>query len=149
MPFLEVKKKFGQAIATSILQEKKGLEANKSKSDNTVYFMQHPYAPGNEDPWIMYLSFLLDSWKVLFFKCVGLWYISQLVIHGFTTYKFGTYFFPACLIYRISVADAAAQEWSLIRVWDAMEYEEEKTDALTMAWEASGAMDRAQTKTLL
>ncbi|CAL1166459.1 unnamed protein product [Cladocopium goreaui] len=87
MPFLEVKKKFGQAIATSILQEKKGLEANKSKSDNTVYFMQHPDAPGNE--------------------------------------------------------------WSLIRVWDAMEYEEEKTDALTMAWEASGAMDRAQTKTLL
>jgi hypothetical protein len=61
MPFLEVKKKFGQAIATSILQEKKGLEANKSKSDNTVYFMQHPDAPGNEEPWIMYLSFLLDS----------------------------------------------------------------------------------------
>jgi hypothetical protein len=94
---------------------------------------------------IIFVGFL----KSVFFKCVGLWYISQLVIHGFTTYKFGTCFFPACLIYLISVAEAAAQEWSLIRVWDAMEYEEEKTDALTMAWEASGAMDGAQTKTLL
>ena len=149
MPFLEVKKKFGQAIATSILQEKKGLEANKSKSDNTVYFMQHPDAPGNEEPWIMYLSFLLDSWKVFFSNVLAFGIYPSWWSMASPHISLEHVFFPVCLIYLISVAEAAAQEWSLIRVWDAMEYEEEKTDALTMAWEASGAMDGAQTKTLL
>ena len=55
MPYMELKKKFGAAIASSILQEKKALEANKSKSDNTVYFMEHPDARGNEEPRLMFI----------------------------------------------------------------------------------------------
>ena len=36
-----------------------------------------------------------------------------------------------------------------MRVWDAMEYEEEKSDAVTMALEAGGGLDASQTKTIM
>lgn len=49
LPFRDVKQRFGNAIATSILASKKELEQNKSPSDATIYWMEHPDAPGVEE----------------------------------------------------------------------------------------------------
>ena len=54
LPYHEVKKKFGAAIATQILSEKKNLEQTKNKGDATIYFMPHPEAPNQEETCLQY-----------------------------------------------------------------------------------------------
>lgn len=49
LPYHEVKKRFGGAIATQILADKQNMEKSKAKGDSTVYFMEHPEARGQED----------------------------------------------------------------------------------------------------
>ena len=49
LPFKDVRDRFGLAVASSILEEKKRMEANKPKHDNVVYYMQHPDAKDEEE----------------------------------------------------------------------------------------------------
>eukprot|EP00435_Cladocopium_sp_Y103_P013603 s3511_g3.t1 len=88
LPYRDVKQRFGPAIAGSILATKKELEKNKSPSDATVYWMEHPDAPGVED-------------------------------------------------------------WSLVRVWDAMEFEDEHADSSSVGVEGRGDFDLGQSKDIL
>ena len=41
-----------------------------------------------------------------------------------------------------------AQDWCLLRVWDAMEFEEEHNESVNLSFEAQGGLDAAQTKVL-
>ena len=52
MPYADVKKKFGPAIAGQIFTDKRALEASKAPGDATVFFMPHPEAPTQEDIWL-------------------------------------------------------------------------------------------------
>ena len=49
LPYCEVKKRFGNAIASQILIDKQNMEKSKPKGDSLVYFMEHPEARGQED----------------------------------------------------------------------------------------------------
>ena len=61
LPYRDVKDRFGAAIATSILQEKKALEESKAKNDPTIYYMPHPECPKQEDSWKSLFPILLFS----------------------------------------------------------------------------------------
>ena len=49
LPLKDVRDRFGMAVSSSILEEKKRLEANKPKHDPVVYYMKHPEAPDEEE----------------------------------------------------------------------------------------------------
>lgn len=56
LPFWEVQKRFGPAIATKILADKKEMQSNKPKNDTITYFMPHPEAKDKEDTCINNLN---------------------------------------------------------------------------------------------
>lgn len=51
LPYWDVKKRFGLAIAQQIMNEKRELEKAKPKNDTHVYWMEHPDAKGQEESW--------------------------------------------------------------------------------------------------
>ena len=46
------------------------------------------------------------------------------------------------------LVDCRAQDWYLLRVWDAMEFEEEHNETVNLGLEANGSLDAAQTKAI-
>lgn len=52
MPYKNVKDKFGHAIAAQMLADKKQMQKNRSKTDTTTYFMEHPDIKGVEDSYM-------------------------------------------------------------------------------------------------
>lgn len=54
---------------------------------------------------------------------------------------------PACSIPFLHLG--VRQDWNLLRVWDAMEFEEEHNESVTMGLDAEGGLDPSQTKVLL
>ena len=52
VPYNEVKRRFGPALASTILQEKKQLEAAKAPGCAITYYMDHPDAKGVEETWL-------------------------------------------------------------------------------------------------
>lgn len=50
LPYVEVKKRFGVAVAAGILAEKKQRESNKPAGSAITYWMEHPDAKGQEVP---------------------------------------------------------------------------------------------------
>ena len=53
----DLKAKFGEAIATSIVKEKRSLQETKSADDPVTYFMWHPEAPDSEDSRFIWVRF--------------------------------------------------------------------------------------------
>ena len=50
LPYGEVTKRFGVAVAAGIVAEKKQLETKKPAGSAITYWMEHPDAKGQEEP---------------------------------------------------------------------------------------------------
>lgn len=59
LPYKEVRQRFGNAIASTILADKKKMEAAKQPGDSVVYYMEHPEAKGQEDACLHVLTILV------------------------------------------------------------------------------------------
>lgn len=135
LPYGEVKKKFGAAVAANILAEKKALEANKPAGDSTIFFMEHPEAKGQEETW-------LNS-KVHVSRSVCPPYIKPCCLQPLDD------LLPPPHLQLCLCQTLFAQDWQLLRIWDAMEFEEEHNESVSLGLEGQGNMDGSQTQTVL
>lgn len=128
MPFWQVKEKFGQAIGQQIYQDKKAMESSKKPGHANVYFMEHPECKGQNET-------------------------CRLLI----TYICAYFYTPPCYVGLIftpftptfSAAAVLAEEWMLLWIWDAMEFEDEHNESISVGLEARGEIDAQQTAQLL
>ena len=70
LPYNEVKRRFGAALAAGILQEKKSQEASKPKNCGTIFWMEHPDARGQEDPHLFFGKLLGITLQMFVFDLV-------------------------------------------------------------------------------
>lgn len=147
LPYVEVKKRFGVAVAAGILAEKKQRESNKPAGSAITYWMEHPDAKGQEVPWLQHTSNFQQNFVALMVS------IQSVAAKHFRPHKTNISYFPLrkntwtvvpCLWLHWS-----AQDWNLLRIWDALEFEEEHTEGVSMGMEATGECDPSQTKQLL
>ena len=92
VPLCELRKKFGVAIADSILADKRAKEAKKDADDTTRYFMEHPECPGKEESCIerafLYIQtkiklprFMFPAASVSLFQPGHLWQPEMIYIY--------------------------------------------------------------------
>ncbi len=149
LPMLEVRKRFGHAIATSILQEKKQAEASKPPNAGVVYWMEHPDAKGQEETRLQYIQTATP-------KVYG--HISTNTSTSTYPKKSGQWEHRTCTGSPIDISFHAtvgphmrcqAKDWNLVRIWDALEFEEEENDNVTLGVNAQGDLTESQTLDVL